>query len=154
MVLLLFRIEEVSFLFFLPHIVVYTTCCFPLLWIIFFKRISLALKKLGGCEGRKLGKTKYNHFHRSVKWVPSADTVQMSPHNSFEDTEILTAIISPRVFPGQIPANARVSKTNSFVHGYGRRFLFSALCDLIEKNGTGLKWPGRGSTGHQWQSMK
>lgn len=99
MVLLLFRREEVSFLFSLPHIVVYTTCCFPLLWIILFKRISLALQKLGGREGKKLGKIKYRHFHRSVKWVPSAHTVQMTPHNSFEDTEILTAIISPRVLP-------------------------------------------------------
>lgn len=76
-------------------------------------------------------------------WVPSAHTVQTGPHNSFEGTEILAAIISPRVFPGQIPTNARVSKTSFIAHGSWKTVLitvlFSTLCDLIEKNGTGVK---------------
>lgn len=71
---------------------------------------------------------------RSVTWVLSAHTAQMGSHNSFESTEILPAIISPRVFPGQIPTNARVSKTNSFAHGPWK---------TVEKHDTGVKWPGR-----------
>lgn len=63
----------------------------------------------------------------------------------------LLLLFLPEFFPGQIPTNARVSKTNSIAHGSWKTVLitvlFSTLCDLIEKNGTGVKWPGRGSTG-------
>lgn len=130
MVLLLFRIEEVSFLFFPDsHSCLHNVLLSSILNHLVQKDFLCPAETGGLWRKKALTKPSAATF-RSVMWLLSAHMVQMVPHNSFENTEILAAIISPRVFPGQIPTTASL---------HDKLLWKTALNTLWPKTGMGVK---------------